>query len=266
MGKKVTLGLVGALFVVACATGCSSSLVYEADRQIQEQNSEAATAELAAIPSVQKAVADAAAIVQNSSDQAAAQVAQELKDANTALASLSLVAQDIKANSDQELKNWGNPKTSQPYTPANSNGSRGTSDQQHSNPWYAQLWSYILTGAGTALSIYGLANGIPGLGALFNKPAVQAVGAALQTAVNIKTKADQDPTDTIHLADVESEIMALAKNPVMGPYVDGLLKSLHLSSTLPQTPAASTPPAQEAPAPAPTPAAAPAPVPATASV
>ncbi len=248
--------------LAACAVGCSANTVYESDRQLQQQNSEAAVV-----------VTSNGAVVQQGLDAASGALAtpptvqpvdalSKIGAANAALQLQQQAAADIKSNSDQELKNWGSPKTSQPYSPANSGSSRGTSDQQHTNPWYVQLGNGVLTVLGTAATLYFGANAIPGLGALFNKPAVKAVWVALQAAVNIKQQADANPSDTIDLASVEAEIAKLAADPAMQPYVAGLVQSLHLATALPQTPA---PDPSSTPAPAPAAAPAPAPAPAAAT-
>ncbi|HEV3028488.1 MAG TPA: hypothetical protein VG457_13000 [Planctomycetota bacterium] len=258
MSKALNLvALACCIGLVACATGCSANTVYDSDRQLQEQNSEAAVV-----------VTSNGAVMQQGLDAAAGALAtpptvqpvdalSKLAAASAALQLQQQAAADIKANSDQELKNWGNPKTSQPYSPANSGSSRGTSDQQHTNPWYVQLGNTVLTILGTAATIYFGANGIPALGALFNKPAMKALGTVFTSVSNIKQKTDANPTDTIHLSDIEAELSTLAQAPEMQPYLNGFTKALHLGSLLPQTPpGTSTIVASPAPAPAPAPAAA----------
>lgn len=229
--------------------GCSGSAVYDSDRQLQEQNSEAAAS----------VVQNGSVVMKNLDDLAAGAFATpptigsvdalaKIAAARAALQLQQQAAADIKANSDQELKNWGGPKVSKPYTPANSGQSRQQSDQEHSNPWYVQLGKALLVAVTTAGSIFLAAQGLPGVSNLFAKPALKALGVGFQAVANIQQKADANPNDTIHLSDVEAEISALAQNPSVTPYLNGLLKTLHLNSLLPQTPPPAAPPV---PAPAP---------------
>lgn len=247
MKTFLALLVILAMFIV----GCSGNTVYDGDRQLQEQNSGAAATIQTDVPILQDALTAAAGALASPSTTDPAIALAKVAAAQAVLPVVGQAAGDIKANSDLELRTWGNPKAQKPYTPQNSDKSRSQSTQDHSEPWYVTLGKGVLGAVVGIGSLYLTAQGIPGVSNLFAKPALAALGKVFQTATNIQTKADATPNDTIHLSDIEAELAALASDPTMKPYVGKLTDALHLGSLLPQTPPASAP---VAPAPAPTPA------------
>lgn len=201
------------LFCVAflvCLSACTmENTVTNGDRELSNQNSQAAV-ELSKV---------------------AAMIATG--DAASAVVVIVGIASDIKANADQQITNWGGPaklKDPQPYTPANSAKARDDSKNEHSKPWYVVLfgnvYTAVLTAAGFTVAAIKIASNIPAVGQFFGGPLGSALADIAGRFVGLKQKADANPTDTLHLSDIHSEIVDMSTDPVLKP----ILEKAHLTA------------------------------------
>jgi hypothetical protein len=220
---------------VLSAVGCSANSVYDSDRDIQDQMNKAAVIGLADVEKVAPAV-DATN-----------------KDAVAALQETKQVLSDVKAGTDQELKNWGPPKQPKNYTPQNIAGVIKTSDAAHTTPWYKHWISLALYGAGAALTLAKIAvQFYPPLAVFMSGPIGKLATSLVQMAVNLGHKADSAPDDKLHLNDIKSEVGGvLAANPNAAAFVNRLATKLGIApavSSLLGPPQPPTPTAAPVPA------------------
>lgn len=149
-------------------TGCNSkNTVTEGDRKLSHQNEGAADViiksvdEAEAVPGVPPAALDA-------------------------LAPVKPAAKDVKANSKQQLKNWGPPKDPKPYSAAASASSRKQSEKEHES---SPIWPYVIAAATTALGVLLRSTGlgaIPFIGPILSRISPRlAHGAGKADALNV---------------------------------------------------------------------------------
>jgi len=110
---------------------------------------------------------------------------------------------DIKKNSEVLLKNLGEPKNPQPYSPEASEAARKKATESHQTPWWTMLFTAISgLGVGGAL-VRGLVTVFP---TLFAGP----VGVALKSMVDgitaVRQQADSIPDKKVHIDEVLAKL------------------------------------------------------------
>ncbi|MGI0149611.1 MAG: hypothetical protein ACREDF_08795 [Thermoplasmata archaeon] len=165
--------LISAVLVLA---GCvTENTVTEGDRQMSHQN------RMAVILAMQLLAPHAAAIP-----------------------ALALVAlEDIQKNADQQLKNWGPPKSPQSYSPEASKKAREESQKEHSESW----WMTLGKGAVGFLLGGGL---VRVLGYTFPKLLGGPVGIAATTLIEaiakIRKRGEDSPDRKVGVEDILGEL------------------------------------------------------------
>ncbi len=136
--------------------------------------------------------------------------------AAAALKELRELTDDAIANAEQLQKNWGAPKESTAYTPANADGARKASDKSHS----AGFWSGLAAGAlSVGLFLVGVARSplakmIPGVGTALN--ALDGFMAGAETWMQKMKDADKP-----ELAEGLAGVLDVAiKSPWVKAYAD----------------------------------------------
>lgn len=119
--------------------------------------------------------------------------AQKIKASSTD-PEVTVPAEDIEQNSEQQLKNWGPPQDPKPYAPDASKLARKKSEEEHATPAF---WAGLASVGGWLLGFLTRGGGIRLLGSVAPRVLMGPYGAALTAVIEgiarVRERAKETP-------------------------------------------------------------------------